>query len=146
MELEHGIRVELAPTPEAAVRGAHVVVTATPWPNPTPPISPDWFGPGVFACALDFDASFTRSAVANFERRICDDLATLKYYQAKGYFAGWANFEELSAVVVGGRPGRQQREERALAVNLGLGIYDVVVARRVFESARERGVGQVLPL
>ncbi len=146
MEREHGVRVEPTPTPEAAVREADVVVTATPWPNPMPSISPDWLRPGMFACALDFDASFTSSAVANFERRVCDDLATLKYYQGKGYFAGWAEFEELSSVVVGRSPGRQQREERALAVNLGLGIYDVVVARRVLERARERGIGRVLPL
>ena len=59
---------------------------------------------------------------------------------------GWADFEELSAVVVGARPGRRQRQERILAVNLGLGIYDVVVAQRIVEVARARGVGQLLPL
>ena len=47
---------------------------------------------------------------------------------------------------MGKRLGRQLRDERALAVNLGLGMYDVVVAQRVFERARERGIGRLLPL
>ena len=146
MEAEHGVRIEPAGTPEAAVRGADVVVTAAPWPNSPAPIIGEWVGPGVFACALDFDASFTAGAVARFERRVCDDVATLTHYQDKGYFGGWPGFEELSAVAAGQCPGRQRREERIVAVNLGLGIYDVVVARRIVEIARERGVGQVLPL
>ncbi len=146
MEREHKVRVEPTATPDAAVRGADVLVTAAPWPNPSPSIMPEWLEPGVFACALDFDASFTPGAVSSFERRVCDDVATLEYYRGKGYFVGWAGTEELSAVVVGKRPGRQLRNERALAVNLGLGMYDVVVARCVLERARERGIGRVLPL
>jgi ornithine cyclodeaminase/alanine dehydrogenase len=146
MEREHKIRVEVMETPEAAVRGADVVITAVPWPSPSPSIEPEWLEPGVFACALDFDASFTASAVSSFDRRLCDDPATLEYYRGKGYFVGWPDAEELSEVVVGRRPRRQLRDERTLSVNLGLGMYDVVVARRVFERARERGIGQVLPL
>jgi ornithine cyclodeaminase/alanine dehydrogenase-like protein (mu-crystallin family) len=146
MEREHKIRVEPTATPEAAVRGADVVITAVPWPSPSPSIKPEWLEPGVFACALDFDASFTPAAVSSFDRRVCDDTATLEYYRGKGYFVGWPDAEELSAVVVGKRLGRQLRGERALSVNLGLGMYDVVVAQRVFERARERAIGRVLPL
>jgi ornithine cyclodeaminase/alanine dehydrogenase-like protein (mu-crystallin family) len=32
-----------------------------------------------------------------------------------------------------------------VAVILGLGIYDVVVARRVVDEARKRGIGTTLP-
>jgi ornithine cyclodeaminase/alanine dehydrogenase len=146
MEHKHEVRVESVATPEAAVDGADIVVTASPWPNLSPSIKPEWLKPGVFACALDFDASFTSAAVSSFERFVCDDVATLEFYRGKGYFMGWARAEELAPVVAGMRPGRKLGDERALAVNLGLGIYDVVVARRVLELAQERGVGRVLPL
>ena len=146
MEEKHGVLVEPVAAPEAAVRGADVLVTAAPWPDSSPPIVADWIGPGLFACALDFDASFTKGAIERFDRRACDDAATLSYYQDKGCFGGWPGFEELSSLVAGQCPGRQTRDERIVAANLGLGIYDVVVARRIVELARERGVGQLLPL
>jgi ornithine cyclodeaminase/alanine dehydrogenase-like protein (mu-crystallin family) len=48
-------------------------------------------------------------------------------------------------VIAGLRPGRQREEERLLTVILGLGIYDVVVARKVVDEARRRGIGTKLP-
>jgi ornithine cyclodeaminase/alanine dehydrogenase-like protein (mu-crystallin family) len=98
----------------------------------------------LFACALDFDASFTAAGANSFDRRLSDDVSTFNYYQQKGSFSGWKKFEELSAVVAGKAPGRKNNKEKILAANLGLGIYDVVVARRVTERARERGLGTML--
>jgi len=51
------------------------------------------------------------------------------------------------SVVVPPKMGPQKIEsgEQLLAIILGLGIYDVVVARRVVEEARRRGVGTRLP-
>jgi ornithine cyclodeaminase/alanine dehydrogenase-like protein (mu-crystallin family) len=63
----------------------------------------------------------------------------------KGTFRTWTEAEELGRVIAGMRPGRQRDDERLLAIILGLGIYDVVVARRVVEEARRRGIGTKLP-
>ena len=48
-------------------------------------------------------------------------------------------------MIAGLRPGRQRDEERLVSIILGLGIYDVVVARRVVDEARKRGMGTALP-
>jgi ornithine cyclodeaminase/alanine dehydrogenase len=154
VEREYHIRVEMVASAEQAVRDADVIVTTAPWPRVTgaSPIEPAWLTKDVFACALDFDASFTAEAVASFDHRFTDDLATMAYYKNAGCFAGWPPVvQELETVVAGLHVGRQAgrsdaKPERILAVNLGLGIYDVVVARRVVERARQQRRGILLPL
>lgn len=143
----HGLEVQAVPTPEQAVREADVVVTATPWPrvNGEPPIVPDWLQPGVFASIVDLDASWSAAAAAHFDRRFTDDLPTLAAAREKGTFRAWPEPEDLGRVIAGLRPGRQRDEERLLTIILGLGIYDIVVARRVVDEARKRGIGTILP-
>ena len=92
-------------------------------------------------------ASFTPSAVSSFDRRVCDDAGALEYYRGKGYFEGWADANELSAMALGERRGRQQGAS-ALSMNLSLGMYDMAVARRFFEplGAWDRPACPCLPL
>lgn len=144
---EHGLEVQAVTSPEPAIREADVIVTATTWPqvNGEPSVLPEWLQPGVFASVVDLDASWTGAAVAQFGRRFTDDLPTMAAAREKGTFRGWPEAEDLGRVIAGMRPGRQQEEERFLTVILGLGIYDVVVARRVVDEARRRGIGITLP-
>ena len=148
VEREHNLSVELAQTPERAIKETDIVVTTTPWPRreSAPPIRPEWLSPGVFACALDFDASFTAEAFSVCDRRVSDDVATMAFYRERGYFSGWSEATELAAVIAGAQPGRTHKEERIISVNLGLAIYDVVVAGRLLERARQRKIGTLLPL
>lgn len=144
---EHKLEVTAVPSPERAIREADVIVTATTWPrvNGEPPVVPEWLPRGAFASVVDLDASWTGAAVAQFARRFTDDLPTMTVAREKGTFRGWPEAEDLARVIAGLRPGRQQADERLLSVILGLGIYDVVVARRVVDEARGRGIGTVLP-
>ena len=143
----HGFEVEAAATAEQAVREADVVVTTTTWPrtNGEPPIAAEWLRSGVFASVVDLDASWTAGAAGHCDRRFTDDLATMAVARENGTFRSWPEAEELGRVIAGMRPGRQREEERLLAIVLGLGIYDVVVARRVVDEARRRGIGITLP-
>jgi ornithine cyclodeaminase/alanine dehydrogenase-like protein (mu-crystallin family) len=142
----HALEAQAVASPEQAVREADVVVTASPWPrvNGEPPIVADWVRPGVFASVVDLDASWTAAAVAHFDRRFTDDLPTMAAAREKGTFRAWPEPEDLGRVIAGLRPGRQREEERLVTVILGLGIYDVVVARRVVDEARRRGIGKTL--
>ena len=144
---EHGLEVQAVTSPEPVIREADVIVTATTWPrvNGEPPILPEWLQAGVFACVVDLDARWTSAAVAQFGRRFTDDLPTMAASREKGTFRGWPEAEDLGRVIAGMRPGRQDDAERFLTVILGLGIYDVVVARRVVDEARRRKIGTVLP-
>lgn len=142
-----GLEVKAVASPELAVREADALVTTTTWPrvNHEPPILPEWLRSGVFASVVDLDASWTASAVAHFDRRFTDDLPTMALAREKGTFRAWPEAEDLGRVIAGMRPGRQGNDERLLAIILGLGIYDVVVARKVVDEARRRGIGTKLP-
>lgn len=144
---EHGLEARPEAAPEQAVRGADVVVTAATWPrvNGEPPILSDWLPAGAFASLVDLDASWSGAAVAQCARRFTDDLPTMATAREKGTFRGWPEAEDLGRVIAGLRPGRQREDERLLAIILGLGIYDVVVARRIVDEARRRGIGTLLP-
>ena len=143
----HGLEVKAVASPELAVRDADVVVTTTTWPrvDGEPPITAEWLRSGLFASVVDLDASWPAAAVTHFDRRFTDDLPTMALAREKGTFRTWAEAEELGRVIAGMRPGRQRDDERLLTIVLGLGIYDVVVARRVVEEALRRGVGTRLP-
>jgi ornithine cyclodeaminase/alanine dehydrogenase-like protein (mu-crystallin family) len=68
-------------------------------------------------------------------------------YQARNFPRGLPPLHaELGQVVCGARPGRERTDERIVALNAGLPIHDVTVGQRVYERARERGVGTWLEL
>ena len=96
--------------------------------------------------ALNFDASLTAPAVCSADRFFADDVQTFEFYRARGSFAEWPRPQELSHAIAGLIPARRTSQERIISVNLGLGIYDVVVAQRVFERARQVGLGTALQM
>jgi alanine dehydrogenase len=57
----------------------------------------------------------------------------------------WSRVHELSDVVVGRETGRAHREDITLFKSVGLGLEDLAVAVRVFQRAREQGLGRPLP-
>ncbi len=147
MNERFGMEVVPCPSAEDAVRGADIVVTATPiLKHPQPVIKPGWLQPGVFACPLDFDSYFQPEAFAAMDRLFTDDLEQQRYYRALGYFRHTPEqMADLAEAVIGAQPARQRPEERILSINLGLAIEDMATAIRVFQRACERGIGQLLP-
>lgn len=143
----HSIEVERAPSANAAVAGAGVVITAAPWPRAKgqAPLDAAALQEVAFCCALDLDSTVSAEAASAASRVFADDVATFESHRQHGFFQGWPKPMELSHVVAGTLPARQA-DQRVICANLGLGIYDVVVARRVFEVARQRGIGTELPL
>ena len=53
---------------------------------------------------------------------------------------------ELTDVVCGRVPGRLDRDEITLFESHGLSAWDVATAVRVYDLARERGLGRDVPL
>jgi alanine dehydrogenase len=143
----HSIDAQVAPSPNAAVEAADAVVTAAPWPRmkSAPALDAAALADIPFCCALDLDSTVSPEAAAGTVRLFADDLATFESHRQRGFFSGWPAPAELSHVIAGKLPAREANE-RVICVNLGLGIYDVVVAQRVFEVARNGGIGTELPL
>jgi ornithine cyclodeaminase/alanine dehydrogenase len=143
-----GLQVDGVATPRQAVEGCDVVVTSGPiLRNPAPAIEAGWLAPGGFASAVDFDSYWSPEALAQMDRIVTDDHAQFRYYREAGYFQQTPTPDaDLGELAAGLRPGRGSREERTMAINLGLALDDMAVAPEVLRRARERGLGNWLPL
>lgn len=142
------IEIDGVDAPRAAVEAADVIVTSGPiLKRPQPTIEAGWVAPGAFASAVDFDSYWSGAALAGFDRIATDDHAQFAYYRKLGYFAQTPTpYADLGELAIGAKPGRAAREERTLAINLGLALDDMAVAPEVYRRAVERGIGAWLPL
>jgi len=140
------LKFERCSSPREAVENADIIVTAGPIKKiPEPGIERGWVKPGAFACPVDFDTYWHRDALREFNKIVTDDIPQFRYYQQVGYFADFPDiYADLSDVVNESRPGRTSAAERIMSVHLGLAAEDAAVARRLFEIAVDRKVGQWL--
>jgi len=146
--MRHRLRVAVCRTPEEAVRGAELIVTATPiLKHPTPVLLAEWLRPGVFLCTLDFDSSVTPAAFEAADVLCSDDVAQLDFYRLDGYFRGVPDrIGDLGDIVAGRMKGRERPDARVISINLGLALEDVVTAHRIYQAARTAGAGRDLEL
>ena len=136
--------------PEEVVAGADVVLTAIPMglPGP-PPLGAGLLEPGALAVALDYDAAWTAAAMAECERVVCDDVDQARATAAQGDHLAAAPLDDaldLGEIVARRRRPRRSPTARTLCLNLGIATHDLLTARLVYDRARERGVGRLLPL
>jgi len=148
MTAQHAINIVPVESPKKAVEGCDIVVTAGPiLKEPHPLIERSWFRNGGLACPVDFDSYWTPEAMHSMHKFCTDDRNQLAYYKAQGYFADLPEvYAELSEIAAGLKPGRENAEERIMAMNLGLAIEDVATAAYVFQKAKKAKVGRMLPL
>jgi ornithine cyclodeaminase/alanine dehydrogenase len=142
-EMEERLGVEVEP-----VRGLDIVVTSGPiLKNPTPPIEPGWLAPGSFASLVDFDSCWQGAALREMDKVATDDLAQMRYYRHEGYFRETPEaYADLGEIVAGKKPGRESASERTAGINLGLALDDMATAIRVYQRAKDAGIGRALPL
>jgi ornithine cyclodeaminase/alanine dehydrogenase-like protein (mu-crystallin family) len=131
-----------------AVRGLDIVVTSGPiLKNPKPAIEAGWLAPGSFASLVDFDSYWQGAALREVDKLATDDVAQMRYYRQAGYFRDTPEvYADLGEIVAGRKPGRESASERTAAVNLGIALDDMATAIRVYQRAKARGIGRVLPL
>lgn len=134
--------------PKQAVVESDLVVTSGPiLKHPVPTIEKDWLKPGAYGSAVDFDSYWTGESLAQMDRISTDDHAQFRYYKSVGYFQQTPDpYADLGELVAGHKPGRQNDQERTLAINLGLAMDDMAVAPTIYQKAKEMGLGLELPL
>jgi ornithine cyclodeaminase/alanine dehydrogenase-like protein (mu-crystallin family) len=145
--------VEAADSCEQAVRGADIVIAMTTSAHPV--VESAWLEPGVhinaagsnLAHKCELDGEIVRQAgviaVDSIEQ---SKIEAGDLIQVFGGDAGrWARVVELAQIVTGRAPGRHDRGEITLFKSNGVAIEDVAVAARVYELARERGMGREIP-
>ena len=142
------IHVEIVETPEAAVSGSDIIVTAGPiLKKPHATIQAGWMSEGAFASLVDFDSYWHADAMKESAKFCTDDTPQMLHYKTLGYFQETPSIHaDLGELVTGEKPGRETGKEKTMTANLGLAIDDMAVAPLIFKKAREKGIGTWLDL
>lgn len=142
-----GIPVEAAPTPEAAVDGADVLITTTPATEPIVPAS--MLHPGLHVTAVGSDAEtkqeISSDAVAAADGFFCDSIPqSLRLGELRSAVtAGFdpARTVELGLVISGDAPGRTADDEITICDLTGTGAQDTAIASLAVERCVGAGAG-----
>ncbi len=129
-----------AESAEAAVRGAHIVATAT---NAKEPVLEDaWIEAGVHINAMGSNIANRRELPGKLVKRAkvvaVDSLEQAKMEAGDLILAdSWRNVVELQTLF-----GEYDPAEITIFKSIGLGLEDVAVGGYVFEQAQQRGMGR----
>ncbi|MGA2511077.1 MAG: ornithine cyclodeaminase family protein [Candidatus Acidiferrales bacterium] len=149
-----GLPVAAVSSAEEAVRGADIVITSTTSTKPV--VEGRWLAPGTHVNAIGVNFAEKREIDAEAVRR-CDVIAADSVEQSKleagdliqafGEDASrWASVREIADIVTGRIPGRTNRDQITMFKSNGIAIEDIVVAGKIYEMARERGMGREVPM
>jgi len=135
MAEELGAEVEVAPTIEAAVRGADLIVTSTPSREPL--IRAEWLAPGAHVTAVGSDGPdkqelhvdvLARARVFADRLSQCVRLGEIHHAVEAGALREEDVAGELGDVILGRVPGRRSEEEITVADLTGVGVQDAAIA------------------
>ena len=148
------VKVEAVGSAEAAVRDADIVVTATSASEPV--LEGRWLPPGVHINAIganfpqkrELDADVvSRATVIAVDSCEQSKMESGDLIQAFGTSAEkWNSVKELAQIVSGKARGRLRPEDITLFKSNGIATEDVTTAARVYERAREMGIGTEVPM
>lgn len=149
-----GVPVAAVSSGEEAVRDADIVITSTTTTNPV--VEGRWLRAGTHINAIGANFPQKRELDADAVLR-CDVIAADSRQQSREEAGDlihvfgeddsqWEKVHELADIVGGKIPGRTSADQITLFKSNGIAIEDVVVAGRVYEVARARGIGRQIPL
>ena len=146
--LSLGLAAEVATDPRAAVEDALMVVSSVPEsPGLEPFLDPGWLKPGAFVGAIDVGRSWRLAGMLAFDIVATDDREQSTAMVKSGRLVYSGPFHaDLAELVSGRHPGRRAAEERTALIYSGLALADVAVAAAIYERARRKGIGTVVPL
>ena len=144
--------VQPVPRPEMAAEDKDIVITATSSREPV--LNGNWISEGTHLNVIGSNYLGKAEVDAVCVRR-CASIIVDSKEQARieaGDFVQaledgsihWADIHELGQVIVGRYTGRAHPEDVTMFKSLGIAVEDVAVAGKVYEKARDTGVGKLL--
>jgi ornithine cyclodeaminase/alanine dehydrogenase-like protein (mu-crystallin family) len=134
------------------VRGSDIVIAAT---NSSKPVfQAEWLSEGAHVISIatgELDPACVKRAyvVSAHRGQLLSDVPPREPFAsmvAGGEILKEELATELGEILLGQKPGRRNDREITLFVNTGLGLWDVAVARWLYDLAREKGVGTQIDL
>jgi len=150
-EMKDRVRAEIsaAETPQEALEGSRIVITATP--SRTPVIFGDWVEPGTHITAMGSDGSDKQEldvSVLKKANRIiadsipqCSRLGEIHHALRAGVLKESNIAGELGEVVSGHIPGRLTQNEITICDLTGIGVQDAAIAGLVVRKTLSADIG-----
>jgi len=128
-----------------AVEDADVLlITATCFDSKEHQIKDAWLPrEGIYISPIAMVRLFERDTVSRMDKVTTDDLRQSRYFAGTEYLpSGFPTiYGELGKIMIGLRAGRENDRENVLALNFGLALHDIHIGRKVYEVAKEKGIG-----
>ena len=148
------VRFEPVPACEDAVRGADIVITATPSRDPL--VRAEWVSPGTHITAVgsdgpgkqELDVGVLRLAdiIVCDSRTQCARLGEVQHGLAARVLTRRRLPAELGEIVLGRKPGRANDLQISVADLTGLGVQDAAAASLVFQKSLAEGRGETIEI
>ncbi|NJO00141.1 MAG: ornithine cyclodeaminase family protein [Anaerolineales bacterium] len=147
---DHDLNIEIAASPEAAVRSADLIITATSSQQPL--LKADWLKPGVHINAvgsnhpgkqeLNVDILQRADVIIADKLDQCMAAGEIHHGLKAGVIAPQQVQGELGDLIKGKIPGRTHPDQITLADLTGVEVQDTVIATLAMEKALFLGLGQ----
>ncbi len=143
----------VADSAEAAVREGDVVVTSTNVSMAERYLAYDWLKPGVLIVNTSVNDP-TLETLEKIDLIVVDIKDQLDVHRGKillpaAVASGLIHRDdiiELGRILAGLHPGRSSDEQKILFCPIGLGLHDLINAKRVYDDAHQKDVGTTLKL
>jgi alanine dehydrogenase len=149
-----GVAVQAASSAEESVKGADIIITATPATQVV--LEGAWLTPGMHVNAMGANWAQKReldtAAVARANMIVVDSIEQARMEAGDLIQAfekddsRWTAVQELSQIVAGKVSARNSAGEITLFKSNGIATWDLAAAVRVYEMAVAQGKGKPIPL
>jgi len=154
MTVACGIEVVPAAKPEDAARGLDVICTATSAREPV--LFGEWLAPGQHVNAVGSNYLAKSEIDVEVVKRanvVAIDSKDQGRLEAGDLVAAldqgvleWIDVAEIGRIVAMRAAGRKSVDDITLFKSLGIGLEDIAVAMKVFQKAKDAGVGRWMEL
>lgn len=141
---EKNIEVKVVSSFEEAITDSDVIVCATGTLHETV-MYDKWMKKGALLLPVH-RRGWNKDILANMDKFVVDDYDQFVYHERQTFDPIPNPPTTLEDIVVGKKPGRENDDERIVCYNVGLGMYDVVIASKIVEKAKAKGLGKELTL
>jgi len=146
---EYGLNIRPLESTEEALRGADIVVSATT--TSAPFVQNSWLGDGITVYSIgkhqEMESVFYKKAdkfvVDSWEH--CKNKSDMQRMLNENYLSEKDLHAELPELLAGKKPGRESDRERIFIRAIGLVNQDIALAKHIYDSALENGMGTRLP-
>ena len=135
---------------EELARNSDVIFSAAYIPAvPNPQIKDEWLPKkGQTIIASDCHTHYEDVSIKAADKYYVDSIEEHELFVTYGMYP-WGLPKitgETGAALAGMVPGRERADEFIFVNNVGMAVEDIVVARKIFDTALERGIGTKMPL